>query len=154
MTWRLLGVDRETGSGVEFDLCDEFTDEVALGWFSPDRSLHGHLWKLDDEEVAAVARMLNTALETATTESYVASGLSWRVDVFNESDDELAMVYRLPASFTLPDAARWTGARYLEAFGGEYELGDKQVAELGEIFGVRTDPERHAYFLGATGGTT
>jgi hypothetical protein len=154
MTWRLLGVERETGSGIEFDLPEEFTDETALGWFTPDRPLHGHLWKLSDEEVAAVARMLDTALETATTEYYIASGLSWRVDVFNKSDDQLAMVYRLPASFTLPDAARWTGARHLEAFGGEYELGEEQIAELGEIFDVRTDPERYAYFLGATGGST
>ena len=152
MTWTLLGIGRQGASSVERQMPPEFTDETARVWFGPDKNLYRRMWALDADQAAAAVGMLNMLDQSVPVDDmdyWLTYGTSWVVEAYNESDDELALDFRLPPSFGFADAARWTGTWSIDVFGGEFPLEAKQVEEFGKVFGVNVDTDRYAYFLAA-----
>jgi hypothetical protein len=153
MTWTLLGIGRQDTTSVELPLPPEFTDETARAWFGDDKHLRTRMWTLDDAQIAAVMRMLGQPVSAEGMDYWLTCRVSWVVEAYNESDDELALVFRLPSSFGFADAARWTGTWSVHVYTGEFPLEKKQLHELGAIFGVHIDADRYTYVLGARSAT-
>jgi hypothetical protein len=149
MTWTLLGIGQQDATNVELPMPPEFTDETARAWFGEDNHLRTRMWALDDAKIAAAMRMLGRPTSAEGMDYWLTCRASWVVEAYNESDDELALIFRLPSNFGFTDAARWTGTWSVDLYGGEFPLEEEQSHELGAIFGVHIDTDRYAYVLGA-----
>lgn len=149
MTWTLLGIGPQEPVSVELLMPPEFTDETARTWFGSDKNLHRRTWALDADQAAVAIRMLDQSVPAEGMDYWMNYGTSWVVEVYNEADDEEALVFHLPPSFGFADAARWTGTWSIDVLGGEFPLEAKQLEELSKTFGVNVDTDRYAYFLAA-----
>ncbi|MBR7839417.1 hypothetical protein KDL01_39525 [Actinospica durhamensis] len=126
-----------------------FTDETALAWFGPDRTLYQRLWALSAEQVSAVARMADEPIPEDGVDYWVGFRTSWAVEAFHRADDQWALTFHLPPSFGFAQAARWAHLWSIDVYCGEFPLEGPELAELGALLGVSVDPARYAYFFGA-----